>query len=96
MLIARYVLKRCMALFFVPVAIFFLPTFLYVIIVLCLGKTMQLFSMAYCFQYKDFLRGKHIPRRSIARFYTQTVMRYQTLVMKKYLWMFNGLPGKER
>ncbi|MBF8278375.1 MAG: hypothetical protein HW390_3448 [Candidatus Brocadiaceae bacterium] len=84
-----------MVLFFVPGAIFFWPIFLYVIIVLCLGKMMQLFSVAYYFQYKDFLHGKQIPRRSIARFYTQTVMRYQTLITRKYLLLFKGLPGKE-
>lgn len=95
MFTALSILKRCLVLVFLPVAIFFLPTFLYVIIVLFLGKMMQLVSIAYYFKYKDFLRGNHTPQRSIARFYMQTVMRYQTLKTRKYLLLFKGLSGKE-
>lgn len=63
-----------MVLFLVPVAVFLLPTFLYVIIVLCLGRIMHLFSKAYYFCYKNFLYRKNkekIPRRGASPGFTR-------------------------
>ncbi|MBC6934130.1 MAG: hypothetical protein DYG83_18070 [Candidatus Brocadia sp. AMX2] len=52
MLAALSLLKRFAVLILVPFAIFLLPSFLYVIIVLSLGKILYLFNCIYYFRYK--------------------------------------------
>ena len=54
MLTTFSLLKRLTVLFLVPCAIFLLPAFLYVIIVLSVGKIMHLCNKVYCFRYKIF------------------------------------------
>lgn len=54
MLTTFSLLKRLTVLFLLPCAIFLLPTFFYVIIVLSVGKIMHLCSRVYCFRYKIF------------------------------------------
>ncbi len=52
MLTTFSVLKRITALFLAPLTIFLLPTLVYVIIVLSVGKIMYLCRRVYGFRYK--------------------------------------------
>lgn len=52
MLATQDIVKRVLVLSLVPFVIFLLPTFFYVIIVLSLGKIIDMFSRVCYFRYK--------------------------------------------
>lgn len=77
---ALSLVKRLSVLFLMPCAFYLLPTILYVLIVLSIGKIMHLLSKGYYFQHKYFLHDwnkEKIPRRGIAGLQTKTGRKMQ-------------------